>query len=108
MTWIIILALLLIWAAYNIAMGRPFVKKKIIYRGGTHGDGKAYLVRYSLRWFSCKWWAVKVHNILLSDDACLHDHPWHFLSIILWGGYLEHRTIERPSAAYDDNGGCEV
>ncbi|MES2810037.1 MAG: hypothetical protein V4619_15505 [Bacteroidota bacterium] len=59
-------------------------KKKII----TRADGAAYLVRYSV--FSCRWFAVKVHNILLSDPACPHDHPWSFISLIMRGGYVEH------------------
>jgi hypothetical protein len=59
-------------------------KKKII----TRDDGDAYLVRYSL--FSCRWFALKVHNILLSDPSCPHDHPWAFITFILRGGYVEH------------------
>lgn len=47
-----------------------------------------YLIRYSL--FSCPWFAIKLHRILLSDDDCMHDHPWSFISIILSGGYFEH------------------
>lgn len=60
-------------------------KRKVISRGD---DGKPYLIRYSI--FSCAWFAIKIHNILLSDHDCLHDHPWNFISIILWGGYVEH------------------
>jgi hypothetical protein len=48
-----------------------------------------YLIRYSL--FSCRWFAVKLHKIFLSDDDCLHCHPWSFISVILWGGYWECR-----------------
>lgn len=59
----------------------PF--KKIIYRA----DNKPYLIRYTL--FKCKWFAIRIHHILLSDDDCLHDHPWDFVSIILKGGYYE-------------------
>lgn len=88
MIWTIIFALLLLWASYNLIKGRPFWKKKII----TRGNDKEYLIRYSLPWLTCKWFAVKVHNILLSDDACLHDHPWSFISVILRGSYLEHQT----------------
>lgn len=62
-----------------------FYKKTIIYRE----DGKPYLIRYSL--FSCHWFAVKIHHIMLSDYDCLHDHPWNFISIILKGGYTEIR-----------------
>lgn len=61
-----------------------FIRKKVI----TRNDNERYLVRYSI--FSCRWFAVKIHNILLSDDDCLHDHPWKFYSLILWGGYIEH------------------
>jgi hypothetical protein len=60
----------------------------------TLRDGKTnpvYLIRYSL--FSCPWFSVKLHRIFLSDDDCMHDHPWSFLSIILWGGYFEHKPF---------------
>lgn len=60
-----------------------FYKKTII----TRGDGVPYLVRYSL--FSCKWFAIKIHNILTSDDDCLHDHPWAFITFLLSSGYFE-------------------
>ena len=59
-------------------------KKTIIERG----DGADYLIRYSI--FTCKWFAIKVHKILLSDHDCLHDHPWKFISFIIKGGYVEH------------------
>jgi hypothetical protein len=60
------------------------LKKKIIYRE----NHEPYLIRYSL--FACPWFAVKIHKILRSDDNCLHDHPWKFLTILLWGSYIEH------------------
>lgn len=50
-------------------------------------NGPIYLIRYSL--FSCPWFAIKIHKILMSDDDCMHDHPWSFLSIILKGRYYE-------------------
>ena len=51
--------------------------------------GEPYLVRWTL--LSTPWFSVKVHHILLSDaDRCEHDHPWPFVSLILWGGYVEH------------------
>lgn len=59
-------------------------KKKII----TREDQSKYLVRYSI--FNCKWFAVKVHNILLSDHVCQHDHPWAFITFLLKGGYVEY------------------
>ena len=37
-----------------------------------------------------KGFTVKLHRFLRSDPARdLHDHPWDFVSIILWGGYYE-------------------
>lgn len=54
-------------------------------------DGKTnpiYLIRYSL--FTCPWFAIKLHRILISDDDCLHDHPWSFISVVLKGGCVEH------------------
>ena len=63
------------------------MKKRVIYRMGDN-EQLPYLVRYYI--FSCRWFSVKLHNILLSDDDCMHDHPWKFISIILKGGYVEH------------------
>lgn len=60
-----------------------FKRKKVIVRE----DGKPYLVRWNL--FECRWFSIKLHRILISDDDCLHDHPWSFISIILRGGYVE-------------------
>jgi hypothetical protein len=42
------------------------------------------------------WWhdhglgAVRLHEIMASDDSrAFHDHPWPFVSIGLWGTYIE-------------------
>lgn len=51
-------------------------------------NGPIYLIRYSL--LTLPWFSIKLHKILMSDDDCMHDHPWSFISIILWGGYAEH------------------
>lgn len=62
---------------------RPY-KKKIIYRD----DNEPYLIRYTF----CNWkiFSIKVHNILLSDPSCPHDHPWAFITLLLRGSYTEH------------------
>lgn len=60
------------------------MKSKIIYRNYN----EVYLIRYSI--FTCKYFSIKIHKILKSDDACLHDHPWSFITFILKGGYVEH------------------
>ena len=36
---------------------------------------------------------VYVHNILQSDQDDPHNHPWPFVSIILWGAYFEERSV---------------
>lgn len=34
--------------------------------------------------------SIRLHIIYREDtDNCLHDHPWPFLALVLWGGYLE-------------------
>lgn len=53
----------------------------------TRGDNRPYLIRKNL--FECKYFSIKVHTMLDSDDACLHDHPWSFITFILKGGYVE-------------------
>jgi hypothetical protein len=65
-----------------------FYKKTIINRE----DGKPYLIRHSL--FSCAWFAIKVHNILLSDPSCQHDHPWAFITFLMKGSYIEESYFE--------------
>jgi hypothetical protein len=35
---------------------------------------------------------LRIHNIQKSDEGRdFHDHPFHFTSVILRGGYVEHR-----------------
>jgi len=68
-----------------------FLTKEIISK-----EGVVHFRRYRL--LSTPWFNIYIHNILKSDeDAHPHDHPWHFLSFILWGGYTEEW---RP--AYED------
>lgn len=64
--------------------------KRIVIR--REDNGKPYLIRRTLVSFG-KWFSIKYHQILLSDDLCPHDHPWPFLTIILKGGYYEWSPI---------------
>jgi hypothetical protein len=43
------------------------------------------------RWIlETRWGTVRLHRINRSDDdRALHDHPWQFWSLILWGSYTE-------------------
>jgi hypothetical protein len=52
-----------------------------------------YLTRWTLTGsrFHGTGGAVFLHRFHRSDaDDALHDHPWPFVSIILFGGYYEH------------------
>lgn len=50
---------------------------------------------YLIRWWVIprnRWFNIYLHEIRRSDDdRALHDHPWLNASIILQGGYFEHR-----------------
>lgn len=59
----------------------------------TREDGADYLNRITIIGIG-KWFSIKFHNVVQSDDACLHCHPWSFISIILKGGYWEHTYVE--------------
>lgn len=48
---------------------------------------------YLYRWYLIKtrFLGVFIHRFARSDeDRALHDHPWNFIVIPLWQGYLEH------------------
>lgn len=48
-----------------------------------------YMRRWSLK---TPWGTLRLHHILRSDnDREFHDHPMDFTSLILVGGYVEHR-----------------
>ncbi len=44
-----------------------------------------------LRWhiFKCSLFKIYLHKFIRSDDRIFHDHPKHFISIGIWGGYDE-------------------
>lgn len=72
------------------------MKKTILKR-----NGEPYLIRYTL--FKCKWFTIKIHHVLISDPAELHDHPWNYISFILWGGYYEEtKRVSNYPECYKD------
>lgn len=85
-----------------------FVRREDIKRA----DGQVYLTRWRTghTWFG----TFMLHKIILTDSDCLHDHPWHFVSIILKGGYIEHRRwptwpdAKTSFAAVEKDGGCWI
>lgn len=51
-------------------------------------DGTVYLRRRTL--FKFAGYKLMLHHIRLPDETRhIHDHPWWFLTFILWGGYTE-------------------
>lgn len=73
----------------------PGLKKKNvwkIYRSDLREpDGSLYMTRWI---FQTPWFGIRLHKIAKSDAGRdWHDHPFAFVSFILWGGYLEARPL---------------
>lgn len=68
-------------------------------------DGEVYLDRWGFEWpakseepYRRPWFGVFVHRMDAADPGIdLHDHPWWFGSLILWGGYTEERATTREA-----------
>lgn len=59
------------------------------------GDHGPYLHRWHLIPRN-RWLNIYLHHFVGDDpDRALHDHPWHSVSIILRGGYMEHLPGDR-------------
>lgn len=70
--------------------------KKITIKGcDARGDGDTpYLSRWYL--FQSKHLNVYLHKFHRADSDELHDHPWSFISIVLWNGYIEETFKKQP------------
>lgn len=70
-----------IWDAGVDALVRHAARRPYL-----HLDG--YMERFWV--FRTPVLSARVHRILRSDhDRDLHDHPWHYATVILRGGYYE-------------------
>ncbi len=69
-------------------------------------DGIPYLHRITLLGLGPdgRWFSIKLHKIVSSDDVCLHDHPWAFISIVLKGGYTEYTKLNSPVNTFYEKG----
>lgn len=66
--------------------------KKIIYGCESRGDGDSpYLTRFTV--FGSRWGSLYVHIFHRSDADDMHDHPWPFVSLIVWRGYVEETPL---------------
>ncbi|HFL7679734.1 TPA: hypothetical protein ACOEOP_000041 [Stenotrophomonas maltophilia] len=79
----------------------------------VNADGTPYMDRFWLLRIGCAglddrgqprpWLALRLHHIRSSDHGGIfHDHPWSFFSLILRGGYFEHRPFDGPLPAVPD------
>ncbi len=58
------------------------------------GDGHSVYMR-RLNILLTPWFSIKLHLIYRPDQQRdLHDHPWSFLSLVLWGSYVEDVPTE--------------
>lgn len=69
-------------------LGKTVVLGREVISEGA--DASPYMVRYRI--IDTPWFGVYLHHILRSDrDRHLHDHPFSFISVMLWGRYGEVR-----------------
>ena len=59
---------------------------------GTAGPDDVYLIRYFL--VRSRWMNIYIHQFLRSDRDDLHDHPWHFITYLVRGMYVEAKWDE--------------
>lgn len=67
--------------------GRRLVRRMILRRA----DGRIYLNRWGIG--HKKIGSIFLHRMDAPDPGIdLHNHPWWFASLVLWGGYIEERA----------------
>lgn len=71
-----------------------WVQRSILGRSDIYFGALLYMRRWRI---GPKWGpGIRLHQIVRGDgDREMHDHPFAFLSLILWGGYFEHRPNPR-------------
>ncbi len=57
---------------------------------------------YLRRWvLDFKLFSLRVHRWLASDDPRhRHDHPWWFLTLVLWGGYTDDSLVSQDKLGF--------
>ena len=67
---------------------RPWFRRRLFNVRPEGRPGDVYLRRWTL--VRTGWGKLCLHQFLRPDsDACLHDHPAAFLTLVLAGGYRE-------------------
>lgn len=68
--------------------------RKLIKGCEERGDKNIpYMTRYYL--INSKLFQLCIHIFHRSDADDFHDHPWRFISLILWRGYIEETFISK-------------
>ena len=69
----------------------PYIREGSHSAVGKNGVGPVKFRERPIAWFLQKLdIAARVHHILRSDDdRAFHDHPWPYVSVVLFGGYWE-------------------
>lgn len=63
--------------------------------------GDLHFQRWRMLPFGLPWFNIYIHIIYKgSKDRYCHDHPWPFMSLVLWGGYTEQKR-ENLGYVYD-------
>lgn len=66
-----------------------FINRLFKHKTIVNCNREPYLTRWYL--FRRPRIAFFLHLFIRSDEErALHDHPWSFITIILWRGYIEH------------------
>lgn len=88
-------------------MSKPLLDRLFRKRVIINCDKDPYLIRWYM--FRTKPFAIFLHKFVKSDeDRALHDHPWCFIVIPIWMGYIEYSKAGKTrvwpiwSTAYRD------
>ena len=107
--WIVLFPLyLLLWGLASTVRTLPtWLTRKLLLWHFATTSGRPHDVRIpstqSIPQYMLRWWKIKrnayfniyFHHVFRSDDdTALHDHPWWSFSVVLDGGYYEHRILD--------------
>lgn len=80
------------WSLLFMLYEAKFPSKKIYGCDGRGDANDLYMTRYTLLEWGNKF-QICIHVFHRSDADDLHDHPWNFVTIPLWRGYMEEVPI---------------
>lgn len=57
------------------------------FGSSSNRTSNAFMIRWII--IRTKWFNIFVHKFLKSDENLPHSHPFNFISVLLWGSYVE-------------------